>query len=159
MTGDQLTPSPNCLAFIMKEEGCVLHSYQDSAGVWTIGWGSTMYKTGKRVGPGETITQAQADDLLSWEIGNKSPSVSAFTKGVILTQNQYDMLVDFAYNAGIGALQNSTLLKKLRFNPNDYSIRDEFAKWNKIHVNGKVEICPDLTGRRKRESDIYFTLR
>jgi lysozyme len=150
-------PSERLYAFIEREEGCVLHSYQDKAKRWTIGIGSTMYKTGFRVQPGETITHDTALDLLRWEVGNKASSVTAFTRGVLVTQNQYDMLVDFAYNEGIGGLQNSTLIKKVRLNPNDASIRDEFAKYNKIHVNGVLEVCDDLTGRRKREADLYFT--
>lgn len=153
-----MTPSKGLISFIEKEEGCVLHSYRDKAGVWTIGIGSTMYRNGNPVRPGQVIERFQADELLMWEVSIKARSVSAFTATVILTQNQYDMLVDFAYNEGIGALEESTLLKKVRFNPNDYSIRDEFMKWNKIHIAGVLTVCDDLTGRRKREADKYFSL-
>ena len=152
-----MTASENGINFIKNEESCVLHSYKDSAGVWTIGWGSTMYKTGKRVGPGETITQQDADDLLRWEVGNKQASVSAFVSNLKLNQNQYDALVSFAYNVGIGALQGSTLLKVIKKNPADPYIRDFFAMWNKITVGGKKVVSKGLTLRRKREADLYFT--
>jgi lysozyme len=153
----KMIPSQNGLDFISKEEGCVLHSYQDQAGVWTIGIGSTMHKDGSRVKAGESITMAQAMDLLSWEVNNKAASVSNFTKGLNLNQNQYDSLVSFAYNVGIGALQNSTLLKRIKANPSDPTIRDAFMMWNKITVNGKLVPNDGLTGRRKREADLYFS--
>jgi lysozyme len=61
-------------------------------------------------------------------------------------------LVSFAYNAGVGNLQKSTLLKKVNANPADPSIRDEFMKWDK--ANSKV--LAGLTRRRQAEADLYF---
>jgi lysozyme len=152
-----MNTSINGINFIKKAESCVLQSYQDSAGIWTIGWGSTMYKSGKRVGPDETITQEEADELLSWEVSNKEVSVSAFVRNLKLNQNQYDALVSFAYNVGIGGLQISTLLKTIKKNPSDPYIRDCFLMWNKITVNGRKVVSKGLTERRKREADLYFT--
>ncbi len=152
-----MKPSRNCLEFIKKEEGCVLHSYKDQAGIWTIGIGSTMHRDGSRVKAGEQITMEQAMDLLAWEVGNKSASVSNFTKGVAINQNQYDALVSFAYNVGIGGLQNSTLLKLVRKNPGDAAIREAFLMWNKIHVGARVVVNKGLTARRSREADFYFS--
>jgi lysozyme len=150
-----MKPSQTAIDFITREEGCVLHAYADSAGVMTIGIGSTMYKDGSRVKKGDTITKEQAVELLSWEVENKSKSVSAFVLGVPLTQHQFDALVSFAYNVGIGALQQSTLLKKVKANPNDPSIREEFARWNKIRKDGKLIPSLGLTKRRLREWQLY----
>jgi lysozyme len=145
------------LKFIENEEWCVLHSYQDSRGKWTIGWGSTMYKSGKRVGPGEKITQEEADDLLIWGVSTRAKVISAFVKNVNLNQNQFDALSSFTYNVGIKALETSTLLKVLKKNPDDPYIRDCFAMWNEITVNEKKMVNPVLVGRRRREADLYFT--
>jgi lysozyme len=150
-----MKPSESCFDFIKNEEGCVLHAYQDSAGIWTIGIGSTMYKDGTRVKKGDTITKEKAVELLRWEVENKSKSVAAFVSNVVIRQNQFDALVSFAYNVGIGALQQSTLLKKVKANPNDPTIREEFAKWNKIHQNGKLVPSLGLTKRRLREWQLY----
>jgi lysozyme len=144
------------IKFIENEEWCVLHSYEDDAGVWTIGWGSTMYKTGKRVGPNEHVTQQEADDLLKWEISNKEKVVAAHTAGIKLNQNQFDALSSFTYNCGVGALAGSTLLRTVKRNPFDPYIRDCFAMWNKITVHGKKLVSPGLTARRRREADLYF---
>lgn len=149
--------SGNGIKFIEKEEWCVLHSYQDSAGVWTIGWGSTMYKTGKRVGKDENISQPEADDLLQWEVNNKQTVVASVLSGLNINQNQFDALVSFAYNVGVGALQGSTLLKVIKKNAQDPFIRNCFAMWNKITLNGKKVASPGLTARRNREADLYFT--
>lgn len=152
-----MTPSTNCIEFIAREEGEVLHPYLDQAGVPTIGIGSTMYKDGRRVKMTDRpISHDEAMDLLMWEVDNKAKSVAAFTSTARLNQNQFDALVSFAYNVGVGALQNSTLLKKLLANPNDPAIRDEFLKWDKITVHGKKVSNEGLLGRRKREAGMYF---
>lgn len=143
--------------FLEREEGRVLHSYQDQAGVWTIGVGSTTYKDGTHVGPHEVITDARADDLRNWEVSNKAAAVRGLTSPQTLNDNQTVALISFTYNEGIGALANSTLLKKIKVNPNDPTIRDEFAKWNKIHVDGELVKNEGLTERRKREADLYFS--
>ena len=150
-----MTASQNGIEFLQDQEWCVLHSYQDSAGIWTIGWGSTMYKTGKRVGPGEKITQQEADDLLVWEVGNKTAVINGLVHN--LNQNQFDALTSFTYNVGVGALESSTLLKVIKKNPSDPYIRDCFCMWNKITIGGKKVVSPGLTARRKREADLYFS--
>lgn len=143
--------------FLEREEGRVLHSYQDQAGIWTIGVGSTMYQDGKHVGPNEIISDARADELRNWEVANKASAVRSLTAPAVLNDNQVVALISFAYNEGIGALAGSTLLKKIKINPADPSIRDEFAKWNKIHVDGKLVTDEGLIGRRQREADLYFS--
>jgi len=148
-----MTPSKNCLDLIKASEGCILHAYKDQVGVWTIGWGCTYYRDGSRVKEGDKVTQEQADDLLAWQVGLKANGVINQLGAYKVNQNQFDALVDFAYNLGIGALEKSTLLKKLKVDPNDPSIRDEFARWNK--AGGKV--LDALVTRRKAEADLYFS--
>ena len=65
---------------------------------------------------------------------------------------QFDALTSFTYNVGSGAFGGSTLLKKLKVNPNDPTIRDEFMRW----VYGGGEILPGLVTRREAEADLYF---
>lgn len=147
----------DAIEFIEKEEGRVLHSYQDSAGVWTIGIGSTRYMDGKHVGANEAITDTQADALRDWELNNKSSAIRGLLNNTVVNDNQFAALLSFTYNEGVGALANSALLKKVKANPNDTTIRQEFAKWNKIHVDGKLVSSPGLSARRKRESLLYFS--
>ena len=97
------TVGPAGLEMIKKFEGCRLEAYQDSAGVWTIGYGHTA-----GVRPGMTITQEQADLLLAEDCAEfaayvDNPAYVPFTAE--LNANQRDALISFAYNCGPGSLQ------------------------------------------------------
>ena len=65
----------------------------------------------------------------------------------------FDALVSFAYNLGAGNFRKSTLLRKVRANPDNPSIRDEFGRW--IYGGGRV--LPGLVARREAEADLYFS--
>lgn len=152
-----MKPSQNCFSLIESEEGCILHPYLDQAGIPTIGWGTTIYPNGQHVtmkdGP---VLQAQADGFLQYSAGIVAEAVSAMIPDS-LNQNQFDALVDFAYNAGTGALHGSTALRLINANPQDPAIRAALGMWDKIHVDGKVEVCDDLVRRRAKEADLYFS--
>lgn len=136
---------------IKSFEGCKLVAYQCSAGRWTIGYGNTFFEDGKAVKPGDRVTQQKAEQLFELIVGNFADKVAKEIK-TILTDNQFAAIVSLAYNIGMGNLQKSTLLKKVNFNPNDPTIKAEFAKWNK--AAGKV--LTGLTRRREAESKLYF---
>jgi GH24 family phage-related lysozyme (muramidase) len=55
----------------------------------------------------------------------------------------------------VGALENSTLLRKVKLKPSDPTIKDEFAKWTKAKVNGTYVILQGLADRRMAEWEIY----
>jgi lysozyme len=148
--------SQTCIDFIKKEESLVLHAYKDSAGIWTIGYGCIQYPDGKPVKEGHVVTPQRAEDLLKWEVEKKASGVEKCLMNTVVNQNQFDALVSFAYNVGYGALSMSTLIKKVRNNPNDPSIRDEFVKWNKITVGRVKKELLGLTKRRTREAALYF---
>lgn len=142
-------------------EKCKLAAYQDAKGVWTIGWGNTIYENKTAVKKGDTITQADADKLFTTITKGFAADVTKLTKGVVLKQQQFDALVSFAYNVGSDlnnngiaeGLGDSTLLKVLKQNPKDPVIAGEFLKWN---VSGG-KVLDGLTRRRKAEAYLYFT--
>ena len=71
-----------------------------------------------------------------------------------LNQNQFDTLVSFCYNVGIGAFTGSTLRRKL--NNNDFQgAAEEFIVWNKGTINGVKKELPGLTRRRTRERQLF----
>ena len=92
--------SESGLNLIKTFEGCRLQSYQDSGGVWTIGYGHT-----NGVGPGQVITQQQADEFLKQDLHNAEKYVMAYDHIYHFNQNQFDALVSFTYNAGAGNLK------------------------------------------------------
>jgi lysozyme len=152
-----MTPGSTCFDFIKSREGLKLTAYQDSAGIWTIGYGTIIYEDHTPVKKGDVITLQRAEQLIEGEIIAKSAKVNAALGNARVNQNQYDALVSFAYNVGTGALLSSTLLKLVKANPADPKIRDAFMVWNKAHVNGKLVAVKGLTNRRAAEADLYFS--
>jgi lysozyme len=137
---------------ICEFEGLRLKPYLCSAKVPTIGYGNTYYPDGKRVTLlDKEITKEYAFEIFKVIADKFGKRVSEMVKKP-LTQNQFNALVSFAYNVGTGAFSTSTLLKKVNANPNDLTIRNEFARWTR--ANGKI--VNGLVNRRKKESDVYF---
>jgi len=147
-----MTPSKNCIDLIKKFEGFRSEAYQDSVGIWTVGYGSTMWPDGKNVQPGQRMTIQEAEAVMTWELTRKGKEILSGLPTTIINQNQDDALVSFAYNLGVGALLKSTLFKKLKVNPNDPSIRTEFMRW----VNAGGKRLTGLVRRREAEANLYF---
>ena len=145
-----MNPSINCINLIKQFEGYRSKAYLDVVGVPTIGYGCTMWNDAKKVKLGETITLDGAEKLLMWYLNKKSLCL----QNLNLNQNQFDALLSFIYNIGLTAFNKSTLLKKVKANPNDATIRNEFMRW----VNKGSSFEKGLTRRRKAESDLYFSV-
>lgn len=143
-----LATSPKMRAMIEAWEGKGLEAYQDSVGVWTIGFGHT----GPDVHPGQTISSEQADALLAADLHKFEMAVLSMVDMAHTTQNQFDALVSFAYNLGSGALAESSLLryhKQGQYN----AAAGEFVKWD--HAGGQV--LAGLLRRRKGEAVVYIS--
>jgi GH24 family phage-related lysozyme (muramidase) len=151
-----MMPSQSCTKLIQQFEGCAkknpdgtFAAYPDpgSGGdPWTIGWGST----GADIKKGVTWTQQQCDDRFSAHVDEFGAKVAAALGGAATTQHQFDAMVSFAYNVGVGNFQSSTLLRKHK--AGDYAgAAAEFVKWNK--AAGKV--MAGLTRRRAAEAALY----
>ena len=139
------------IALIKQFEGCKLTAYQDSVGVWTIGYGWTKPVDGKPIRAGMTIKQETAERLLKTGLVSYESDVSRLVK-VGLTQGQFDALVSFTYNLGARTLSTSTLLRKL--NAGDYAgAAEELIRWNK--AGGKV--LNGLTRRREAERALFLS--
>ena len=150
MSKELMKISQNGLNLIKHFEGLRLASYQDSVGVWTIGYGTTCYPDGRPVHKNEKCTVEQAGAYIAQDVAKFSNGVNKHVK-VPLNQNQFDALVSFAYNLGLGNLYSSTLLKKL--NAKDYAgAGKEFLRWDK--AGGKV--LAGLTLRRRSESNLFM---
>lgn len=141
------------IGLIKLFEGFKSKPYKCPAGIWTIGYGATYHIDGRKISPTDKpITQAEGVEMLKQMLIPYEKGVDSFTRDDI-SQGQFDALVSFAYNVGLNALRNSTLIKKVNKNPSDPSIAKEFLKWNK--VNGKA--LQGLTRRREAEAKLYFS--
>jgi len=136
------------LDLIKRFEGCRLEAYQDAVGIWTIGYGHT----GPNVNPGLKITQAQADVILAQDVERFASGVAANVK-VGLTQPEFDALVSFAFNVGLGAFRGSTLLRLLNDNADRTVVASQFLRWNK--AGGRV--LEGLTKRRNAEKALFLS--
>ena len=125
--------------------------YLCSAGVPTIGYGTTVYPNGIKVKlSDQKITQQLAESFLQFHVNAIEKDVSKLVK-VTLTQNQFDALVSFVYNVGLGAFGDSTLLKLLNAGDIDGTSK-QFERWNK--AGGKVS--NGLTRRRNAEKALFL---
>ena len=95
--------SPKGVSLIKSFEGCRLKAYKCPAGVWTIGYGHTA-----GVKEGDTITQETADDYLRNDLEKYEKAVQNYDGIYHFNQNQFDALVSFTYNCGVGNLKNLT---------------------------------------------------
>jgi|SRR5882672_1380580 len=127
------------LQLIESFEGLRLTAYQDSVGVWTIGYGHTQ-----GVKQGQTITQQQAEAFLQQDLAVAEKAVNGL--GQTLTDNQFAALVSFAFNLGAGNL-NKLLKNGLAAVPDRILLFD--------HAGGKQ--LPGLTRRRTAERALYLT--
>lgn len=138
--------SPKGIALIKEYEGLRLKAYKCPCGVWTIGYGHTA-----GVKLGMVITEKQVEEYLKADLIAFEQYLNGL--GLAINQNQFDALISFIYNVGTGNFSSSTLLRKIRLNPQDNSIMDEFLRW----VYSKGRVLPGLQRRRLAEMKLYFS--
>lgn len=144
MLSEGLKINDNWIKLVTHFEGLRLRSYQDSVGVWTIGYGHT-----RTAGPKQIITKEKAIQLLHQDVERFENAVNDLVE-VPLTQYQFNALVTFSFNLGEGNLESSTLLSLL--NQEDYEgASDEFIKW--VYAGGKK--LDGLVRRRKAEQAMF----
>lgn len=131
---------------IKEFEGCRLEAYRCPGGVWTIGYGHT-----KGVKEGQKIDKETASRLLAEDIEYFEAFLDKESYAEDITQGQWDALVDFLFNLGIGNFLSSTLRKKILKDIDEPTIPDEFRKWNK----SKGKVLPGLVKRREWEAQMY----
>ena len=148
-----MKPGRLCIDSIKKWESFRARPYRDTGGVWTIGYGTIMYPSGKRVSKNDPpITEQEAEKIMLYFLLRFAKGVDAATRDDI-TQNQFDALCSFAYNIGIDQFRKSTLLKIANKSPNSPEIAVQFMRW--VYDNG--ERVQGLVNRRKYESALYFS--
>lgn len=142
-----MTISQKGIDLICRFEGFRAKPYLCTSDKPTIGYGTTLYKSGLKVTLEDApITKEQAIAELTYHIENRCYHALI---GLNLIQCQFDALCSFIYWSGYGNFATSTLKKLVVVNPNNPAIADEFGKWTNKGIKG-------LITRRKAESDMYF---
>jgi GH24 family phage-related lysozyme (muramidase) len=148
-----LTTNVSAAALIAKFEGLELKAYQDSAGIWTIGYGNTRNPyTGLPIKQGDKITKKEAIDWLRITTAAVEADVKRLVK-VPINTNQRLALASLVFNIGAGAFARSTLLRLLNSGADKAAVAAQFLRWNR--AGGKV--IPGLTKRRKAESELFLS--
>jgi lysozyme len=143
------------LDFIISNEALILHPYRDQVGKWTIGVGHLLtpdeLNSGKMLIDGQYVawradylTEQQGMALLAQDVQRFEDAVNSYE--LVLTQNQFDVLVDFAFNAGEGALSH-LLSHGLEEVPN------QLPRW----CRGGGQVIDALVTRRAAEVERWNT--
>ena len=140
---DNLKISENMIAVIKKFEGLRLKAYKCPAGVYTIGYGHT-----ENVFADSEISELMADQILRKDLKNFEQAINNLD--LPLLQCEFDALVSFVFNIGIGNFNKSTLKKLLLQKKFFYAVK-EFDKW--VFAGGKK--LPGLQNRRNKERKIF----
>jgi lysozyme len=141
--------SKNAINLITHFEGLSLKSYQCPANIWTIGYNTTIYPDGTKVGPNESCSDKEAAMYLKHDLGYFEKMVDVYTRHDV-SQNQFDALVSFCYNVGTKNLKDSALLRLINHDPADYmSIQAQWLRWRKL--NGSV-----IKGLIKRRCSEFY---
>lgn len=135
--------SENMIAIIKKFEGLRLKAYKCPAGVYTIGYGHT-----ENVFADSEISELMADQILRKDLEKFEQTINDLD--LPLLQCEFDSLVSFVFNVGIGNFNKSTL-KKLLLQKKFFYAAKEFEKW--VFAGGKK--LPGLQNRRSKERKIF----
>ncbi|QKF82422.1 lysozyme [Halarcobacter ebronensis] len=136
------------IVLIKHFESLRLEAYQDSVGIWTIGWGHTGNRDGS-VYKGLIITEEEAENFLLEDLKVFESGVNSLVT-LDINDNQFSALVSFAFNLGVNSLKKSTLLKLLNEN-NQFNCAKEFVKWSKA---GGIRL-EGLVRRRLSERNLF----
>ena len=146
----RLTISDEGISLIKRYEGYKTTPYRCPAGLYTVGYGHVI-GNGLQL-PDEwnrTFSLGEIDELLERDLARFERGVLRYCT-VYLTQSQFDALVSFSFNLGLGVLQRSTLRQKL--NRGDYDgASKEFLKYTR--AGGKV--LKGLVRRRQAEYNLF----
>lgn len=144
--------APEAFDLIKRCEGLRLRPYLCPAKVWTIGWGATRDLDGSRVNhTTPTLTRPEAERLLHRDLDAVEAAVARLVR-VAISDRQCGALVSFTFNLGAGALQASTLLRRVNGGAWD-DVPAQLLRW--VHGAGKV--LPGLVARRQAEAALWVS--
>jgi lysozyme len=147
-----------CAAFVGPLEaasGPVLKSYQDIAGVWTIGFGTTQYNE-VSVQEGLVWTAQQCLDAFAFDLEATVNAVCMVNIWHPWNDAEIVALTSLAYNIGMGAYRSSSVLR-YHNQGNKLAASQAFLLWDKAHVDGQLVVVEGLLSRRKAESAKYLS--
>ena len=145
--------SPHVMELIKEFEGFEEQAYIDTDGTPVIGYGLSKI-AGKPVQIGDRISSTEADAALKRQLQEIQQQLKSSIK-VELSEKQLSALSSLSFNVGVDFIKQSTLVQKL--NAGDYNgAADEFLRWDKANVSGRLVQLPGLTRRRQAERQLFL---
>ena len=146
-------PAAEAIALIKEFEGFESQAYVDTNGMPVIGYGLSQI-AGQPVQIGDRISPQQADLALNAHLQEIYRELDRIIQ-VRLNDRQLSAIASIAFNVGINSIERSTLVKKV--NAKDYlGAANEFLRWNKANVRGRLVQLPGLTRRRQAERELFL---
>jgi len=155
--------SDKAIEMIKHHEGVRFKPYQCPAKLWTIGVGHVLYPDQSKIPVDQRGTYAlrpednrqfskeEVDGILRNDLDRFERGVEKFCP-VALTQGQFDGLVSFSFNVGLGTLQRSTLRQKVLRGDKE-GAAEELLKY--CMAGGKV--LKGLQNRRLDERALFLS--
>ena len=155
--------SDAAIRMIKHHEGVRLRPYRCPALLWTVGVGHVIDPTHAAVkyeerknlpipaGWDRQLSMGEVDAILAQDLGRFERGVARLCPAAVNHQGQFDALVSFAFNVGLGNLQRSSI--RMRYNRGDIEgAADAFLMWTK--AAGRV--LPGLVKRRQDERAMFL---
>src|SRR5688572_16736764 len=151
MIRSNLSLSPQGVQFIAGWEGLELKPYKDVGGKLTIGYGHLICErdSGEVARWANGITKEEAEELLAEDVNFAEHAAN--NVGISFRQHEFDALVPFIFNCGVGNFNTSTMKKKMLtavsvrgetlpalWDNEVVDVAVEFLKWYKVRVNGQL---------------------
>lgn len=151
----KIKPISDIAVNLIKEfEGFKDYAYIDTDGTPVIGYGLSRIN-GIPVKIGDRISPIQADKALNAHLQEINQELDQVLQ-VELNEQQLSALASISFNVGVGAIKESTLLRKI--NAQDYAgAANEFLRWDKANMRGRLVQLPGLTRRRAAERDLFLS--
>lgn len=147
------------ITFTANYEGYKSKPYKDSAQVWSIGEGTTVYPNGQRVkATDSSISRKQARKYLTSHMTKDAQRFNKTLQGVKLSQAEYDLYMDFTYQFGIGAWSKSSMLRNLKAE-NYVQACDSLLKWKFVGKKDCYVRSNNCWGVWKRQLDRHRKCR
>lgn len=159
--GSLRQPSNALIEFLKVEEGLRLDHYNDPTGHCTVGYGRLVHK-GKCTAAEErrpNITKATAEKWLREDVRSRVPATQRMTKGMPLSQSEWDALMSMVYNLGAHELQvtgkgrPTEFITMLKAGPSRY--KEVPLQMEMFDASDRADIRCSLNKRRQREGRIF----
>jgi len=155
--------SDAAIHMIKHHEGVRMRPYRCPALLWTVGVGHVIdpshaavkYEDRKNLpipdGWDRQLSMGEVDAILAQDLARFERGVARYCPAAVNSQGQFDALVSFAFNVGLGNLQRSSI--RMRYNRGDIEgAADAFLMWTK--AAGRV--LPGLVKRRQDERAMFL---